>query len=43
MCHSRSKITRINFHRNKLTIVVVEDDDNDPRLQRDFVLSISLS
>ena len=28
---------RINFHRNKLTIVVVEDDDNDPRLQRDFV------
>ncbi len=33
----RSKVTRINFHRNKLTIVVVEDDDNDPRLQRDFV------
>lgn len=34
---SRSKVTRIDFNRNKLTIVVVEDDDNDPRLQRDFV------
>ncbi|CAF2127131.1 unnamed protein product [Rotaria magnacalcarata] len=32
-----SKVTRIDFHRNKLTIVVVEDDDNDPTLQRDFV------
>ncbi|CAF0878138.1 unnamed protein product [Rotaria sp. Silwood1] len=32
-----SKVTRIDFNRNKLTIVVVEDDDNDPRLQRDFV------
>lgn len=34
---SRSKVTRINFHRNKLTIVVIEDDDHDPDLQRDFV------
>lgn len=33
----RSKVTRIEFNRNKLTIVVVEDDDNDPSLQRDFV------
>ena len=33
----RSKVTRIDFNRNKLTIVVIEDDDNDPRLQRDFV------
>ena len=33
----RSKVTRIDFNRNKLTIVVVEDDDNDPTLQRDFV------
>ncbi|CAF3504036.1 unnamed protein product [Rotaria sp. Silwood1] len=32
-----SKVTRIDFNRNKLTIVVVEDDDNDPTLQRDFV------
>ncbi|CAM2713528.1 unnamed protein product [Rotaria socialis] len=32
-----SKVTRIDFNRNKLTIIVIEDDDNDPRLQRDFV------
>ncbi|CAF0858688.1 unnamed protein product, partial [Adineta steineri] len=32
-----SKVTKIDFNHNKLTIVVVEDDDNDPRLQRDFV------
>ncbi|CAF3840136.1 unnamed protein product [Rotaria sordida] len=32
-----SKVTRINFNRNKLTIVVIEDDDNDSRLQRDFI------
>ncbi|CAF3493186.1 unnamed protein product [Rotaria sordida] len=32
-----AKVTRIDFNRNKLTIVVVEDDDNDPTLQRDFV------
>ncbi|CAF0897341.1 unnamed protein product [Rotaria sordida] len=29
-----SKVTRINFNRNKLTIVVIEDDDNDSRLQQ---------
>lgn len=32
-----SKVTRIDFNRTKLTIVVVEDDDNDPTLQRDFL------
>lgn len=30
-------MTRIDFNRTKLTIVVVEDDDNDPTLQRDFL------
>ena len=33
----RAKVTRIDFHRNKLTIVVIEDDDHDPKVQRDFV------
>jgi len=37
LLYLRAKVTRIDFNRNKLTIVVVEDDDNDPTLQRDFV------
>lgn len=32
-----AKVTRIDFSRTKLTIVVVEDDDTDPTLQRDFL------
>lgn len=35
----RSKIIRLDFRRNKLTIVVIEDDDHNPNVQRNFLFS----
>ncbi|CAF4150849.1 unnamed protein product, partial [Didymodactylos carnosus] len=36
------KITKLDFKHKKLTVVVVEDDDNDPSLQRDHTFIFRL-
>lgn len=38
-----SKIVRLDFRRNRLTIIVIEDDDHNPNIQRDFIFSFSCS